>query len=143
MTTKSIIVSCVSAILLAVFSFEIAIFIDGVLSGYLHHSAELVFGANIFVNENSTLSISLLSSAIAHTIAVLLVVYTALWMVHVDKILFISSYSIATVAYLSYKAGFFVGIDSVLILFIGIRFIFHVMWVPVWFYLFGRKSQKQ
>lgn len=130
------------AAILAMTSFEAAIYLDGIISGFLHQAAEYLFTAAIFVDSKSTLIISLISSALAHAISALVMGLGVLWYLKVNIIFFVTSYTTATALYLGYKASLYGELDVIIIMFILTRFIFHLIWMPVWFVFFNQQKAK-
>lgn len=132
--------SAVIAIVLSIASFEIAIYCDGILSGALHNLIEYFFTASIFLSDNTSFVISIISSLLAHSFTVIILAYSLLYFLKLDRLLFVSFYILATVLYLAYRLSSNGEYDGTLILFVIIRLIFHTIWIPMWFYVFTQRK---
>ena len=134
--------SILAAIILAITCFDLAIRLDGILSGILHDFVEYLFTASVFISDTPTLLISAFSTLLGHSITVIILVYSILYFIKVDKILFVIFYIVATFSYLAYRLSGYDEYNSILIVFAVIRLVFHTIWIPLWFFIFCPNNKK-
>ena len=120
------------AAILAILGFNGAIVMDGSITSFMYKIITYTISPLILNNPIISTLVSLLSAALTHSFATILLVFPILYILKSNHNIFIIGYIVAVAGYTTYQLNDYLEISLSLIIFIVVRIYFQSMWLLLW-----------